>query len=463
MRRRPLWTYSGRELADAFGAGAFTPLDVFESVTGQIDKLNPILNAFATVDHEGARRAAADSTQRWKEGRALGKLDGVPISVKDNIFVRGLRATWGSALYDDFVPETDDLPVRKLREAGVVILGKTNVPEFTIHGYTDNLLFGKTVNPWNPALTPGGSSGGAVCAVATGMGPIALATDGGGSIRRPASFTGLIGLKPSREWVDCAYGFPDVLSGLMVTGPIAREMDDLVSVMEVIAPRFEAPPSGAKADRPAAMRILVCVQPGQNAVSTDIQKAVKAAAATFSALGHRVEAGPLPFDLNDAASAFSAISRAGLGAFMRDFRGSESRLGAANQALLRLPALGEAEIAEAHECCRLVSKKMDEMLEAFDVVLTPSSAAMPWPADAEYPAFIEGQAVGPRGHAIFTGFVNMSGCPAINLPAGMSASGLPIGFQLIGRRGSDADLCRLGSQYLECGVPRPWPGCVELT
>ena len=149
----------------------------------------------------------SESEARWRAGTPLSQLDGVPITVKDNMVVRGMRSTWGSALYSEFMPDADELPVARLRAAGAVIFGKTNCPEFTVQGYTDNLLFGPTRNPWNLALTPGGSSGGAVAAVSAGLCPIALATDGGGSIRRPASYTGLVGLKPSRGRVARAEGF----------------------------------------------------------------------------------------------------------------------------------------------------------------------------------------------------------------------------------------------------------------
>jgi CO/xanthine dehydrogenase FAD-binding subunit len=154
---------------------------------------------------------------------------------KDNILAAGLRATWGSRLYRDFVPGTDVTPAARLREAGAVILGKTNVPQFTLHGFTDNELFGVTGNPWNVALTPGGSSGGAVAAVASGMGALALGTDGGGSIRRPAAHTGLVGFKPSRAMVPRDHGFPAILYNFEVAGPIARCVDDAIATMDVIA------------------------------------------------------------------------------------------------------------------------------------------------------------------------------------------------------------------------------------
>src|ERR1700678_72183 len=231
---KELWQLSASELGDGYSTCEFTPVDVFESVFSRIEKVNPSINAFVTIDKAGALDSAEQSAKRWQTGTALGPLDGVPISVKDNIPVRGLRSTWGSKLYADYVPKTDELPIERLRAQGVTILGKTNCPEFTLQGYTDNLLFGPTRNPWDLQLTPGGSSGGAVAAVAAGLGPVAIATDGGGSIRRPASHTGLVGLKPSRGRVPRCDGFPLILQDFESVGPIARTVDDLILVMRAL-------------------------------------------------------------------------------------------------------------------------------------------------------------------------------------------------------------------------------------
>ena len=157
---------SAADLAVGYACRSFSPVEVVESLLARIAQANGALNAIVTLDPAGARTAAAASEKRWREGNACGPLDGVPLTVKDNLNVWGMRTTWGSRLYADFVPAVDELPVARARAAGMVILGKTNVPEFTLHGYTDNAVFGTTRNPWDLRLTPGGSSGGAVAAVA---------------------------------------------------------------------------------------------------------------------------------------------------------------------------------------------------------------------------------------------------------------------------------------------------------
>jgi aspartyl-tRNA(Asn)/glutamyl-tRNA(Gln) amidotransferase subunit A len=190
------WRLGAAGLAKAFARRETTPAEHLAMLRERIAALNPRLNAIIAFDPT-ADTAARESTARIAAGRTLSPLDGIPVVVKDNILAKGMPCVWGSRVYRDYVPAVDELPVARLRAAGAIILGKTNVPELTFEGITWNPVFGATRNPYDPELTPGGSSGGSAAAVAAGLVPLALGTDGGGSIRRPASHTGLVALKPS--------------------------------------------------------------------------------------------------------------------------------------------------------------------------------------------------------------------------------------------------------------------------
>jgi aspartyl-tRNA(Asn)/glutamyl-tRNA(Gln) amidotransferase subunit A len=435
-----LWTLSASELGTAYRAGDASPDDALASVLARIDKVNPAVNAIVTLDRDGTLAQARASTERFRAGASLGPLDGIPVTVKDSIFVRDLRATWGSRLYADHVPDFDEPPVDKLRAGGAVILGKTNVPEFTSQGYTDNALFGPTRNPYDLALTPGGSSGGAVAGVAAGMGPVALGTDGGGSIRRPSAHTGLVGFKPSRGMVPRRHGFPAILHDLEVIGPIARSVDDILLAMDVIGG-----PEWRRADTdPAGARILYVPRFSHAPVDREIAAAVADVAAKLAGQGYRVEIDD-DFDLAaPIADIWPVISQSGVAWLMAQHGDRDDLI---SPSLAEMARNGRryfaADYLTALDAIKAVGRAFDMLFQRFDVLLTPTAAAMPWPATEIYPAIIDGQPVGPRGHAVFTPFANALGLPAISLPAGSSAHGLPIGFQLVAAQGRDADLLAL--------------------
>ncbi|HEU0200822.1 MAG TPA: amidase [Burkholderiaceae bacterium] len=460
MDRQP-WQWSATELADAYRRGVTTPSEHTALLLARIERLNPQLNAVVTLD-PSAREQAAASTARLRAGRPRSALDGVPVTIKDNMLVAGLRATWGSRLFADFVPAHDELPVARLRAAGAVILGKTNVPEFTLQGYTDNPLFGPTRNPWDTHLTPGGSSGGAVAAVAAGLGPLAFGTDGGGSIRRPASHAGLVGLKPSRGRVPRADGFPAILLDYEVAGPMARTVSDIVAAMSVLSePDRRDPGSAFFEGRPFAMpatsaprRILFAPNFDGAPVDPEIATSIAAAARRLEWLGHRVDEAP-NFDLATPVNeVWSAFSQTGLAWLLtqhgrwRD-RTSEALIALADAGRM-LPATSYFEALDRVQTMRV---QLDALFVDYDVILTPTAAALPWTATETHPPTIAGRPVGPRGPAVFTGFVNAAGLPAISVPCKPSAQGLPIGVQLIARHGEDALLCALAAQFEQA---EPW-------
>ncbi len=456
-----LWRLSAGSLSEGYARGSFSPVDVTESLLERIAEVNGQVNAIVTLDVAGARTAARASATRWREGGARGPLDGVPLTVKDNLNVQGQRTTWGSRLYAEFVPTADELPVARARGAGMVILGKTNVPEFTLSGYTDNLLFGATRNPWDRRLTPGGSSGGAVASVASGMAPLALGTDGGGSIRRPASHTGLVGLKPSRGRVARGDGLPQILLDFEVVGAMARTTRDIALIMEAIAmPHPRDPASAEFATRPWALppakrcRILYVPRFGDNPVDPEIAASVARAANGLAGLGHAVTEASAPFAVDAFNAVWPVISQAGLAALlspMQDWRDCVAPpFVEMADAGLRLRA---TELFDALAEVARMRERLGASFAQFDVLLTPAAAALPWPAQEAFPAEIAGREVGSRGHAVYTAFANASGCPAISVPCTPSVAGLPIGFQLVAAPGHDERLCMLAQEY---EMAAPW-------
>jgi aspartyl-tRNA(Asn)/glutamyl-tRNA(Gln) amidotransferase subunit A len=471
-RSQAIWQRGVLGLGRAYARGELTPVAALEASLARVEQVNPCLNAVVAMDVDGARAAARASTERWARQEARGALDGIPLLIKDSIAVKGMPATWGSRLFKDFMPERDELPVARLREAGAILLGKTNVPEFTITGHTSNLLFGTTGNPWNPALTPGGSSGGSVAAVAAGMVPAALGTDGGGSVRRPAALTGLVGIKPSSGRVARCHGLPVVLSDLEVIGPIARTVADAAVLYRVIArpdPRdraslaFAAIPPAPDVERdPPALRILYVPQFADTPIDRAVAENVKLAAENLAAMGHRVEEGGPPFDPDDFNRSWPVISRAGVAWAVRDRDWSDMVGPASGEAIRAGLAYSATDYIEAQDRIRHLRGDLGEAFERWDVILTPSSAALAWPAERVFPEVIDGRPAEPRDHAMFTGFVNATGYPAISVPCDPSPEGLPVGFQVVGRFGAEDLLFALAAQY-ERAHPwgHRWPELIE--
>lgn len=450
----PLWQLTATELAERFAVGGATPDSALASVLERLEAVNGRLNAVVTLDLPGARAAAAAATARWRDGTSRGTLDGVPVTVKDNIVVGGMRATWGSLLYEHHVPPRDDLPVAALRAAGVVILGKTNTPELAMSGFTDNRVFGATGNPWNPALSPGGSSGGAVAAVGGGVGPIALATDAGGSIRRPSAHAGVAGLKPGIGRVPRRHGFLPLSVDLQVIGPIARSVADLRAVFAVMAtPGPAAPPTGR-------LRLAAFGTVGDAPVDPAVSAAFGRALDVLRSLGHHVEEITAPWNADEVNVLFAALSAAGVARLVGHFPDWRERVtppvaAAAEAGLVRTAAQHVADL----DTLDAFRWRVADAFAGWDAVATPTAAVLAWPLEQAYPSSVAGRPAGPRAAAIFATAVNLAGLPAVAVPAPVLADALPAGLQLIGAMGAEERLLDLAAAY---EIACPWPRLAPL-
>jgi aspartyl-tRNA(Asn)/glutamyl-tRNA(Gln) amidotransferase subunit A len=441
-----LWQLGVAQAALNYADGLVTPSEVLSSVLGRLEDVNPVINAFATLDVEGARVSAAQSDYRHKRGQPLGPLDGVVMTVKDNITVANLPCMWGTELFRSFIPHEDETPVARLRNAGAVILGKTAVSEFSNgRGVVSTPLFGTTRNPWRPELTTGSSSGGAAAAVTAGIGSGALATDGGGSIRIPASHCGLCGLKPSLGQVARVHGLPIIMNGQEVIGPLARSIVDIDLIMRVIAgPHEEDAASWQTTSWPAddlspatePQRILFVPMVDGRCATDLIENACRQVADDLHTLGHRVEIGEMPFEYEDTVAA-RLITKAGMAWLLRDkdWRGhTDDYYAAVTDAGAQLTA---ADYVEAMTAARRVQAAVGRLFRIYDLILTPVTTALPGPADVP----VQGD------YTIFTAFANIAGVPAVSVPACLSADGIPIGFQLTSRFGGDRNLLKVVYQY----------------
>jgi aspartyl-tRNA(Asn)/glutamyl-tRNA(Gln) amidotransferase subunit A len=461
------WQLSAVELVERYRERSLTPEEALESVLIRIAQHNPLLNAIIALDSAGARQAARASTARYVRGEPLSPLDGVPLTIKDNLEVALLPCTWGSRLFADHIPKADELPVARLRAGGAVILGKTNCSEFAMVGHTDNLLFGTTRNPWDPTLTVGGSSGGSVSAVAAGFGPISLGTDGGGSTRRPAAHTGLVGLKPSRGRLARAGGLPAIFLDYEVVGPIARTVEDVLLVAQALAePHATDPSSWAFSSGvidvphdPERLNILYIDQFGNAPLDPEISSLIGEAATRLERLGHRVEHARHWGAAEAVNEHWMRLAQSGLARHLAAHNADLSILTQAAQQSAQIGQnLAATDLFSLFEAVNAMNRKLGELFERYDVLLTPTTASWPWPIDQVYPSVIDGQPVGPRGHAVFTAFVNAAGLPAISLPCGRSAGGSPNGMQLVAPWGHDGQLIALARQWERASPWRQdWP------
>jgi amidase len=423
----------------------------------RIERFDPTLNAFVTVRAEEAL-AEAQAIDA-EDGDA--PFRGVPIGVKDLTATAGIRTTYSSRAYVDNVPDFDTAVVRRLRDAGFVIVGKTNTPEFGTTAFTESELNGVTHNPWNPERTPGGSSGGAAAAVAAGMLSVAHGSDGGGSIRIPASCCGLFGLKPSRGRVSAA-PFSS-LEGLSTAGPIARHVADAATLLDVLAgyepgdPWWAPPPEHpfalAVQETPGRLRVAVTASPPiDTPVDSASAEALVSAAELLDELGHEVVEATPPWSEPDVFDTFITIWQVGPALYAPD---DLALLTPLNRGLVESAhATSAADYARAVVRLQALTRRIVGFWRQVDVVLTPTLALPPVPirwqeaVDGAIEQLLRSVAFTP-----FTAVANLAGLPAVSLPLHSTDDGLPVGVQVIGPPAGDAILLRLSAELEEA---RPW-------
>ena len=447
-----------REAAARIQRSALSPVELTDALLQRIERVNKTLNAYITVCAQQAREIAQAAETMIRAGYHLGPLHGIPIAIKDNIYTRGIRTTAGSKILGDFVPDEDATVITRLKRAGAVIIGKTNLHEFAWGGTTDNPHYGTCRNPWNPERFPAGSSGGSGAAVAARTCLGALGTDTGGSIRLPSSVNGIVGIRPTIGRVSNHNVVP--LAWTMDTvSPMTRTVDDCVLMFEVIAGHdpldehsAQAPVSdyraeltrGARGLRVGLIRdySLTHVQPAVGAT-------IRAALQTLQSLGVEVEEIAMP-SIHGNISAQLTIESCEPSTYHQEWlRTRPADYGDDVRTLLEL---GEMYLATHYlQAQRYRSVLRKEFLDGFrrvDVFVTPTLPFTATPCGATTVA-IEGTREEDMLSAImqFTGVPSLAGLPALSLPVGFDADGLPVGMQVIGRPFDEATLFRLGHAY----------------
>ena len=453
------------ELGRLYRARKVSPLELVQALLARIDIVNPHVNAIVTLARDAALWEARRATTQLKRNASLPPLFGIPVGIKDVTPTKGLRTTFGSKLFETHVPDEDALVVERLREAGAIVIGKTNTPEFAFGPNTTNAVFGATRNPWNLALTAGGSSGGSAAALATGMCPLAEGTDLGGSLRGPAAFCGVVGFRTSPGLVP---RHPSVLAWdtYSVEGPMARTVGDAALMLSVMAGADDRSPISYEVDTRELLRApktpsvkgwrmaWTADLGGLVMVDDEVRAIVERAVEVFATAGAEVE--PACPDLSDVPE----IVRLTRGLLMVARHADKLP---AHRAVLQAGlventeqglALSARDVAAGELLRTRQWSRVREFLADRDLLLTPTAATPPFPIEQPHVMEVNGRPVGKgMQRSLLTYAFSVMGLPAISIPCGFTRAGLPVGLQIVGKRRADAAVLRAAAAF---EAAQPW-------
>lgn len=464
---RDVTVMSAVELAEEIRNQKVTVVEVIERFLNKIDEINPKVNAFCTVMYEEARRDAVEADRVIAEGKPVGPLHGVPVAIKDMTPVKDVRFTLGSKLYENQIADQDSVVVTRLREAGAIIIGKTNTPEFAHKGTTDNFVFGPTLNPWDVERTPGGSSGGSAVAVAARLVPIAEGTDGGGSIRVPASFCGVFGFKPSYGRIPLdAFGPFSAHSPFLHFGPISRTVEDAALMYDIMKGYSPVDPFVTEGGEDATgkldidlsqLKIAYSPDFGYFEVDNDIRRICDETIARFEAAGATVDRIDPDFD-NPEENIEEAWYDLWCGIFATSYADLEEeqfqKLDPHVQAFIeharQLPLV---DYLKSNDARKDAWNKIQNILNTYDVLVTATTGIPAYKYKDGVPSTINDKEINQMLGPFLTYPLNMTGHPASTAPIGLSKEGLPIGLQIIGSRLDDVKVLQVSNAIERL---KPW-------
>ncbi len=472
MKDAEICQSTATDIAERVRSKSLSASEVTEAILERLERLNPRLHAFCTPAPELARQSARDLDARIARGESVGALAGVPIGIKDLVLTKGIRTVSGSPAYIDFVPDEDDIVVERLKAADAIIIGKTSVPEFGFSGVGDNPVFPTCRNPWNLERTPGGSSSGSGAAVAAGIGPLAVASDGGGSIRIPAAHCGIVGVKASNGRVPLYPGcrderYPGVSSweSLEHIGPHARTVADAALMLSVMGsgpdardrhslpgPEFDWRQCAAAPDL-RGLRVAYSADWGFAEVDHEVRHIVEHAVSVFERdLGCTVE--HVNPQIDNALESFWGVvaadcDLAGMRKLSAEFGDSMS------PHLVEFLALEwrAEDLTNANMARKKMANRLAQFMQRYDLLLTPTLAVPPFELGIQGPETINDVEVAAHAWLAFTFPFNLTGQPAASVPAGFTAAGLPVGLQIVGRHLDDPGVLRAAAAF---EAAQPW-------